>query len=43
VPRSLASEGVIAVAILLAAAVLVDSKPPARPALPPPQAASVHK
>jgi copper transport protein len=34
-PRSLAGEGLVGVAILLVAAVLVDSKPPPRPAPPP--------
>jgi len=33
-PRSLAGESTIAMAVLLAAAVLVDSKPPTRPAKP---------
>ena len=33
-PRSLAGESTIAMAVLLAAAVLVDSKPPPRPAKP---------
>lgn len=35
-PRSLAGESLVGVAILLAAAVLVDSKPPPRPASAPP-------
>jgi copper transport protein len=34
-PRSLAGESTVAMAVLLAAAVLVDSKPPPRPAKPP--------
>jgi copper transport protein len=34
-PRSLAGESAVAMAVLLAAAVLVDSKPPPRPAKPP--------
>jgi copper transport protein len=34
-PRSLAGESTVAIAVLLAAAVLVDSKPPPRPAKPP--------
>jgi copper transport protein len=38
-PRSLACESAVGIAVLLAAAVLVDSKPPARPAAHPPQAA----
>jgi putative copper export protein len=38
-PRSLAGESAVGMAILLAAAVLVDSKPPPRPTLPPPVAA----
>jgi copper transport protein len=38
-PRSLAGESAVGVAILLAAAVLVDSKPPPRPAVSPPAAA----
>jgi copper transport protein len=37
-PRSLAGESAVAMAILLAAAVLVDSKPPAQPASTPPAA-----
>lgn len=39
-PRSLAGESAVGVAILLAAAVLVDSKPPPRPASPVPAAAA---
>ena len=39
-PRSLAGESAIGMAILLAAAVLVDSKPPPRPASPAPLARS---
>ena len=38
-PRSLAGESAVGMAILLAAAVLVESKPPPRPAADPPQAA----
>ena len=38
-PRSLAGESAVGMAILLAAAVLVDSKPPPRPAATPPTAA----
>jgi copper transport protein len=41
-PRSLAGESAVGMAILLVAAVLVDSKPPPQPAPPPPQAASVR-
>jgi copper transport protein len=41
-PRSLRGESAVAIAILLAAAVLVDSKPPPRPAAPP-QATSVSR
>jgi copper transport protein len=37
-PRSLAGESAVGMAILLAAAVLVDSKPPPRPAAQPPTA-----
>jgi copper transport protein len=37
--RSLVGESVVAMAVLLAAAVLVDSKPPARPVPAPPSAA----
>jgi putative copper export protein len=33
-PRSLAGESAVGMAVLLAAAVLVDSKPPPRPASP---------
>jgi copper transport protein len=40
-PRSLAGESAVGMAILLAAAVLVDSKPPARPAPSAPVAARV--
>jgi copper transport protein len=43
VSRSLAGEGAVAMAVLLVAAVLVDSKPPARPAPQPTQAASVRR
>ena len=39
-PRSLAGEATVAVAILLFAAILVDSKPPAKPAPAPAQALS---
>ena len=43
-PRSLAGESAVGMAVLLAAAVLVDSKPPPRPAAPvPAQAASVSR
>ena len=35
VGRSIAGESLVALGVLLAAAVLVDSKPPARPASPP--------
>jgi copper transport protein len=38
-PRSLAGESAVGMAILLAAAVLVDSKPPPRPTITPPVAA----
>jgi putative copper export protein len=38
-PRSLAGESAVAMAILLVAAVLVDSKPPPRPVSSPPTAA----
>jgi copper transport protein len=41
--RSLLGEGAVAMAVLLAAAVLVDSKPPPQPASPAPQAASVRR
>jgi len=37
-PRSLAAESAVGMAILLAAAVLVESKPPARPTTAPPVA-----
>jgi copper transport protein len=40
-PRSLAGEGAVGMAVLLAAAVLVDSKPPPRPAPVPPAASNV--
>jgi copper transport protein len=40
-PKSLAGEATVAVAILLLAAILVDSKPPAKPASPPARAAAV--
>jgi putative copper export protein len=43
VPRSLVGESAVAMAILLAAAVLVDSKPPARPLPAAPQAANVAR
>jgi putative copper export protein len=39
-PRSLAGESAVAMAILLVAAVLVDSKPPSRPATPAPVTAA---
>ena len=42
-PRSLAGESAVGMAILLAAAVLVDSKPPARPAPTPPVAERVAR
>jgi len=42
-PRSLAGESAVGMAILLAAAVLVDSKPPPRPTLQPPVAARVGR
>jgi copper transport protein len=42
-PRSLAGESAVGMAILLAAAVLVDSKPPPRPSSQPPAAASVGR
>ncbi len=42
-PRSLAAESAVAMAILLAAAVLVDSKPPQRPVSPPAAAASTRR
>ncbi|MGB2952327.1 MAG: copper resistance protein CopC [Gaiellaceae bacterium] len=41
--RSLAGESAVAITILLVAAVLVDSKPPPRPAATPPEATSVHR
>jgi copper transport protein len=37
--RSLVGESLVGMAVLLAAAVLVDSRPPAQPVAPPPQAA----
>jgi copper transport protein len=40
-PRSLAGESAVGMAILLAAAVLVESKPPPRPVSPPPTASHV--
>ena len=42
-PRSLAAESAVGMAILLAAAVLVDSKPPQRPASPSPAAAATPR
>jgi len=39
---SLIGEGMVGMAVLLAAAVLVDAKPPAQPALTPPAASSVR-
>jgi copper transport protein len=42
-PRSLAGESAVGMAILLAAAVLVDSKPPARPAPQAPTAAAERR
>ncbi len=42
-PRSLAGESAVGMAILLVAAVLVDSKPPPQPPPQPPQAASVRR
>jgi copper transport protein len=42
-PRSLAGESAVGMAILLAAAVLVDSKPPPRPVQPPLNAASQQR
>jgi copper transport protein len=42
-PRSLAGESAVGIAILLAAAVLVDSKPPPSPAAQLPTAASVRR
>jgi putative copper export protein len=41
--RSLLGESAVGVAVLLAAAVLVDSKPPPRPAPPPVQAARLAR
>ena len=41
-PRSLVGESAVGMAILLAAAVLVESKPPSRPAAQPPQAATAR-
>ena len=43
VSRSLVGEGAVAMAVLLVAAVLVDSKPPARPASQPAQAAAARR
>jgi copper transport protein len=43
VSRSLAGEGAVAMAVLLVAAVLVDSKPPARPVPQPAQAAAARR
>jgi len=42
-PRSLVGESVVAVAVLLAAAVLVDSKPPPQPAPEPAKAVSLDR
>jgi len=42
-PKSLAGEATVAVAILLLAAILVDSKPPAKPAPAPTQALAVRR
>jgi copper transport protein len=42
-PRSLAGESAVGMAILLAAAVLVESKPPPRPATTPPVALNVRR
>jgi putative copper export protein len=42
-PRSLRGESAVAITILLAAAVLVDSKPPPRPAATSPQATTVSR
>jgi copper transport protein len=42
-PRSLLGESLAGMAVLLAAAVLVDSKPPARPPSPPAQAVQLHR
>jgi copper transport protein len=41
--RSLLGESMVGMAVLLAAAVLVDAKPPVQPAPAPPTASSVHK
>jgi copper transport protein len=41
--RSLLGEASVGMAVLLAAAVLVDSKPPPQPAPPPTQAVTVHR
>jgi copper transport protein len=41
--RSLLGEASVGIAVLLAAAVLVDSKPPPQPAPPPTQAVTVHR
>jgi hypothetical protein len=40
VGRSLIGESMVGVAVLLLAAILVDSKPPPRPGLPSPSAAA---
>ncbi len=42
-PRSVLGESLAGMAVLLAAAVLVDSKPPAQPASPPPQAIQIKR
>ena len=42
-PRSLVGESAVAVAVLLAAAVLVDSKPPPQPAPEPAKAVSLDR
>ncbi len=42
IPRSLAGESAVGMAVLLAAAVLVDSRPPPRPAPPAPVAATAN-
>jgi copper transport protein len=42
-PRSIAGESAVAMAVLLAAAVLVDSKPPPQPLPQPAQADAVHR
>ncbi len=42
-PRSLAGESAVGMAVLLAAAVLVDSKPPPQPSVPPPSASTVSR